>query len=81
MLQAEKQNGEHPELQAGSLLEAQEPPRKMKGKGSRDSEKMDRITPDDTTAGPSTMDQETAEPKAKVLLLRFICIELRDPEL
>ncbi|XP_053540924.1 ankyrin-3 isoform X15 [Ictalurus punctatus] len=65
VLQAEKQNGEHPELQAGSLLEAQEPPRKMKGKGSRDSEKMDRITPDDTTAGPSTMDQETAEPKAK----------------
>ncbi|MCI4384092.1 hypothetical protein PGIGA_G00034500 [Pangasianodon gigas] len=67
VLQAERQNGEHPELQAqvGSLLDAQEPSSKVKGKGSRDSEKMDRITPDDTAAGPSTMDEETAEPKAK----------------
>ncbi|XP_053094452.1 ankyrin-3 isoform X35 [Pangasianodon hypophthalmus] len=68
VLQAERQNGEHPELQAqvASLLEAQEPSSKVKGKGSRDSEKMDRITPDDSAAGPSTMDEETAEPKAKV---------------
>ncbi|XP_053094432.1 ankyrin-3 isoform X15 [Pangasianodon hypophthalmus] len=67
VLQAERQNGEHPELQAqvASLLEAQEPSSKVKGKGSRDSEKMDRITPDDSAAGPSTMDEETAEPKAK----------------
>ncbi|MCJ8738334.1 hypothetical protein PDJAM_G00034460 [Pangasius djambal] len=67
VLQAERQNGEHPELQAqvGSLFEAQEPSSKVKGKGSRDSEKMDRITPDDTAAGPSTMDEETAESKAK----------------
>ncbi|XP_058262122.1 ankyrin-3 isoform X18 [Hemibagrus wyckioides] len=56
----ERQNGEHPELQAQacSLLEAQESSSKAKGKGSRDS-------PDDTAAGPSTMDEETAEPKAK----------------
>lgn len=81
MLQAERQNGEHPELlaQAGSLLEPQEPLSKLKGKGSKDSEKMDRITPDDTTAGLGTMEEETAEPKAKVLLLIFICIEQRDP--
>ncbi|TSK14554.1 Ankyrin-3 [Bagarius yarrelli] len=56
----ERQNGEHPELQgrAGSLLEPQEPSSKMKGKGSRDSL-------DDTAAGPSTMDEDTVEPKAK----------------
>ncbi|XP_060795558.1 ankyrin-3 isoform X2 [Neoarius graeffei] len=68
VLQAERQNGEHPELlaQAGSLLEPQEPLSKLKGKGSKDSEKMDRITPDDTTAGLGTMEEETAEPKAKL---------------
>ncbi|KAK3529449.1 hypothetical protein QTP70_031092, partial [Hemibagrus guttatus] len=56
----ERQNGQHPELQAQacSLLEAQVSSSKVTGKGSRDSR-------DDTAAGPSTMDEETAEPKAK----------------
>ncbi|KAF7705103.1 hypothetical protein HF521_020389 [Silurus meridionalis] len=68
VLQAERQNGDHTELQAqaSSLHEPQEPPSKVKGKSSRDSEKIDRIHPDDATSGQGTMEEETAEPKAKV---------------
>ncbi|XP_060719984.1 ankyrin-3 isoform X11 [Tachysurus vachellii] len=54
----ERQNGEL-QAQGGSLLETQETSSKAKGKSSRDP-------PSDNTAGPSTMDEETAEPKAKV---------------
>ncbi|GAA6068543.1 ankyrin-3 isoform X1, partial [Tachysurus ichikawai] len=53
----ERQNGEL-QAQCGSLLETQETSSKAKGKSSRDP-------PSDNTAGPSTMDEETAEPKAK----------------
>ncbi|XP_060719975.1 ankyrin-3 isoform X3 [Tachysurus vachellii] len=53
----ERQNGEL-QAQGGSLLETQETSSKAKGKSSRDP-------PSDNTAGPSTMDEETAEPKAK----------------
>ncbi|XP_053367257.1 ankyrin-3 isoform X1 [Clarias gariepinus] len=52
-LQAQRQNGEHAELQAQG------------GKGSKDTEKIDRASWDDPTAGPSAMEEETAEPKAK----------------
>ncbi|XP_047673146.1 ankyrin-3 isoform X3 [Tachysurus fulvidraco] len=54
----ERQNGEL-QTQGGSLLETQETSSKAKGKSSRDP-------PSDNTAGPSTMDEETAEPKPKV---------------
>ncbi|XP_047673149.1 ankyrin-3 isoform X5 [Tachysurus fulvidraco] len=53
----ERQNGEL-QTQGGSLLETQETSSKAKGKSSRDP-------PSDNTAGPSTMDEETAEPKPK----------------
>ncbi|KAL7857588.1 hypothetical protein SRHO_G00164870 [Serrasalmus rhombeus] len=69
-LQAEKQNGEHPEhqAQAGSLPEAHEPSIKLKGKAEKDSGKEDvsREAADDSTAGSSTKDEGTAQPKAQV---------------
>uniref|UniRef100_A0AAR2L9P4 Ankyrin 3 n=1 Tax=Pygocentrus nattereri TaxID=42514 RepID=A0AAR2L9P4_PYGNA len=69
-LQAEKQNGEHPEHQAkaGSLPEAHEPSIKLKGKAEKDSGKEDvsREAADDSTAGSSTKDEGTAQPKAQV---------------
>ncbi|KAL7869813.1 hypothetical protein AOLI_G00138010 [Acnodon oligacanthus] len=69
-LQAEKQNGEHPEhqAQAGSLPEAHEPSIKLKGKAEKDSGKEDvsREAADDSTAGSSTKEEGTAEPKAQV---------------
>ncbi|XP_036428138.1 ankyrin-3 isoform X25 [Colossoma macropomum] len=68
-LQAEKQNGEHPEhqAQAGSLPEAQEPSIKFKGKVEKDSgrEDMSREAAEDSTAGSSTKEEGTAEPKAQ----------------
>ncbi|XP_049320946.1 ankyrin-3 isoform X29 [Astyanax mexicanus] len=63
-LQAEKQNGEHPQhqAQAGSLPEDQEPTTKLKSKVAKDSGKEEVSR---EAAVDSTKEESTAEPKAQ----------------